>query len=309
MVQIMSFVFLDIETTSTPQDEHNKTKITELSLLVLKRAHLLDAKIGQLPRVLHKLTLCFNPCRMIHPGATAVSGLDNELLEYETSFDMNVFNTIKLFLECQQKPVCLIAENGHRFDFPILKNHFEKLNVSLPDYIMCADSLHAFYDILNINKNTIISNGNPTNEQVPSDDVIVLSDSPKKISALSINCERDGKTEIIDLVEDSPSSFRKRNETTPKTTNKIKAAKNIKEVRRKLFYEKDEKPKESYKLMDIYKRVIGFPGLDAHRAENDCIMTAEISVAKAKEFVKWIDENHCSFSEVMPMRPGVPVGE
>ncbi|CAB3244924.1 unnamed protein product [Arctia plantaginis] len=309
MAPIRTYVFLDLETTGLPREELNKTKIIELSMVIVKRRHILETLAGHLPRVQHKLTMCFNPGRMIYPGASQASGLDNDLLEYETCFNIEVFNTIKSLLACQEKPLCLVAENGHAFDFPILKNHFQKLNESLDEDVMCADSLHAFYDILN---------GAPCSSPEQSD-------GSSTNGKLNVNKTENKKDELDCSLKDNISgiltasesvvkddadalSMKSQNERTPKSNTFKVTPKKLRDVRRKLFYVNNKKPDQLYKLKNIYERILKQPGKDAHRAESDCIMTAEIATAKAEEFVEWIDNNHCPFSEVKAMTLAVPVG-
>lgn len=55
------------------------------------------------------------------------------------------------FLDRLQKPVCFVAHNGNRFDYPILKKHIERLKQKFLNNIFCIDSLHAFRDILTKN--------------------------------------------------------------------------------------------------------------------------------------------------------------
>ena len=68
----------------------------------------------------------------------------------EAEFNMDSFNKINSYIRRQTQPVCLIAYNGSRFDFPILKRQFQALNVRLSDDVMYADSLDAFYDAYNL---------------------------------------------------------------------------------------------------------------------------------------------------------------
>lgn len=307
MAPILTYVFLDIETTGKTHVELNKTKITELSMVIVKRRHILDTLAGHLPRVQHKLTMCFNPGRTVYPGA---SGLDNNLLEYETNFNREVFHTIKSLLACQEKPLCLVAENGHKFDFPILKNHFEKLKASLDEDVMCADSLYAFYDIFNdvpcSSPNQ--SNGSSTNGELNGNKSENKKDELDHPYKDDITVAVATISETLAKEDVSPYSMKSQNERTPKSNTFKVTTKKMREVRRKLFFNSDKKPDRSYKLKDIYERVLRRPGFDAHRAENDCIMTAEIATAISKEFVEWIDNNHCPFSEVKAMTLGVPLG-
>jgi hypothetical protein len=51
---------------------------------------------------------------------------------------------IELFLNQLQQPVCVIAHNGNRFDFPILKKQFQKFGSNILDRFLCCDSLQLF---------------------------------------------------------------------------------------------------------------------------------------------------------------------
>lgn len=70
-LNIKTFVFLDSETTGLPAQEHNKTKLTELSLVAVEADHI---RLGVFPRVQNKLTLCFNPRKMVSFEAERITG-------------------------------------------------------------------------------------------------------------------------------------------------------------------------------------------------------------------------------------------
>uniref|UniRef100_A0A8D8CGN0 Three prime repair exonuclease 2 n=1 Tax=Culex pipiens TaxID=7175 RepID=A0A8D8CGN0_CULPI len=95
MAKLSSFVFFDLETTDIPGLK--TPKITELSLIACSKLHLLQTKHGKIPRVLHKQTFCLNPQRLIHPKASEVTGLYNDLLENESKFDENTGNILYFF--------------------------------------------------------------------------------------------------------------------------------------------------------------------------------------------------------------------
>lgn len=143
MSQIATYVFLDLGTT--PKDDP-PIKITEISMVALDRKDITTLE-NTLPLLRNKLTICINPDKELPLRFK----LNNENLKNETKFDKKVSETMKLFLNCQRKPVCLIAHNGFRFDFPILAEHLEDIGV-WPEWrnedIMCTDSIYAFYDIM-----------------------------------------------------------------------------------------------------------------------------------------------------------------
>lgn len=126
---IKTFAFFDLEATGLPQYEFFKTKITELSLVACSKDHLLHTPRNQLPRVLHKMSLCFNPIKMISPEATKITALDNFLLEDVNSLNSNAGTALLSFLNHLQQPVCLVAHNGDFFDFPLLQKEFKRLKL------------------------------------------------------------------------------------------------------------------------------------------------------------------------------------
>lgn len=84
---------------------------------------------------------------MISLGSTDMTKLDNELLENEKKFDRNTLKLILCFLQQLQQPVCLIAHNGDKFDFPLLKKQFDIFDEIIPPTILCCDSLTVFMQI------------------------------------------------------------------------------------------------------------------------------------------------------------------
>lgn len=142
---IKSFVFFDLETTGLPDLDYNSIKITELSIVACCVEHFLQTDKNELPRVLHKLTLCFNPFKRISIKSTEITGLDNHMLEHERTFDEDSVKLVQLFLKkLGDGKICLIAHNGKKFDLPLLKKAFEKRSSKLnEDYLFC-DSLEIF---------------------------------------------------------------------------------------------------------------------------------------------------------------------
>lgn len=145
--KIATYVFFDLETTGLPELEFYRTKITEMSLVACSVDHMLSTFKENIPRVLHKLTLCFNPYKRIQLEASAITGLTNELLEQDNKFDTNAMTMIECFINKLQQPVCLIAHNGNKFDFPLLKKQYDLLNGHFPENLRCCDSLLVFQQL------------------------------------------------------------------------------------------------------------------------------------------------------------------
>lgn len=315
MARVTTYVFLDLETTGLPAEEFNKTKITELSMVAVKRPHLLDTRPGSVPRVQHKLTLCFNPRKRVSDDGSKITGLCNDLLVNEPVFDLDVFNMISTFLNILSKPVCLIAQNGLGFDFPILKNHLEKLKVSFSEELLCADCYHGFYDILEKDKQ--ICEANIVETKLTDCDMSTqrlsltndVDNLPESAKGEQVASPSTSKTSVDDVdCYTSNSQMQAVNETTPKKNKVITNVKRPFKVSRRMPWGIGPKPKVSYKLKNIYERVLNKPASDAHRAENDCVFALEVSAVLSEPFVKWVDENHVKFSEVLPMTIGVPLG-
>lgn len=127
MHHINTYLFFDLEATGLPEFEFNRTKITEISMIACSKKHILETKRNEIPRVLHKLTLCVSPRKLIQPEATIITGLDNYMLEYERYFDVNAVRLMSHFLQHLQKPICLVAHNGSKFDFPLFRKELEKV--------------------------------------------------------------------------------------------------------------------------------------------------------------------------------------
>lgn len=280
MAHICTYVFLDLEATGIPKEEGNKTRITEISLIAIKRQHLLECKPGEEPRVQQKMTLCLNPLRLVHPEVTSLTGLCNFALEHEPTFNKELCSTLQSFLSLLTKPICLIAQNGFKFDFPLLKNHLESLNLNFDEDLLCADSLYAFYDIL------------------------------EKPNLASCSSEQDFKNGGIEL------SMQELNEITPKKQI-IKSSTSIKNLKckphskakRKLFWENNERPKHRFDLKGIYERLLNEKPKESHRAEADCVMVIKCAAVVSEQFTSWVEDNHCLFREVKPMTIGVPIGQ
>uniref|UniRef100_A0A034WQ75 Three prime repair exonuclease 1 n=1 Tax=Bactrocera dorsalis TaxID=27457 RepID=A0A034WQ75_BACDO len=151
--RIGSFVVLDLE-TSTYDGNLRNLSIMELTMYGFPAKDLQTDPI-RVTRTsemcvpppspnLNKLTLIINPRRVIYPKSTDSTGLDNNMLENESHFDENCACLIVNFLNRLPQPVCLVAHNGDRHDFLIVKNMFNKLSMKLPNNIHFVDSLHAF---------------------------------------------------------------------------------------------------------------------------------------------------------------------
>ncbi|XP_052897047.1 uncharacterized protein LOC128303978 [Anopheles moucheti] len=337
MVEIKSFVFFDLETTGIPQLEHFRTKITELSMVACSRGHLLESTT-EIPRVTHKLSLCFNPFRMITPGSSQATGLYNDLLEKESQFDANAGEMIRLYLERLQKPACLVAHNGNRFDFILLKQHLLRIGVLLPADLFCVDSLPAFREIEADVERSYFEHNEGLDSEIPEleyqtlrvmEELEQASDWLQERKKINETTPQSGRMEqkykqalreylavapartlplseiLTDDDDDNGDS-----ESVYSTSCSPRASVSS---RKRLFSVTvsdetvDVKPLESspvsngkkrFNLSDLYKRTVGKELVNAHRAEDDTLALMNCAIVHGVRFVRYAEANCVAYEEI-----------
>lgn len=58
-----------------------------------------------------------------------VLGLNNDMLDKYDKFDERAGTSIISYLSHYPRPICLIAHNGKRYDFPLIKKTFDKIQL------------------------------------------------------------------------------------------------------------------------------------------------------------------------------------
>ena len=161
MVRFQTFVFFDLEATGLPSVTR-PPRITELCFKALDVKHFSalkpllfkckDSKNFEdtLPRVANTLKLCFNPGVMVPEIVTNITGLSNDLLENQSRFKPESVNLLKIFLENLPQPICLVAHNGLKYDYPLMKAELVNIGLqNLTDNVYIVDSLTALKHIFN----------------------------------------------------------------------------------------------------------------------------------------------------------------
>ncbi|XP_039951484.1 uncharacterized protein LOC120768795 [Bactrocera tryoni] len=323
--RIASFVVLDLETNDLPY-HFSKIAITELCMYGFSTSELETAPLKfeeidnvtfelERPRHLHKLTMLFNPRRLIHPKAEEITGLSNYSLEKESHFDENAAGIITNFLKHMPQPVCLVAHNGDTFDFPIVKQTFQKLNLSLPCETLCVDSLLAFR-VLDQQLQFVSSPTDTTESSICCND--------KEQSVITSNSD-DVKETLVDsratlleqLDADTKIDWRARNETTPRrpivtgvkrSHSAISKSLNSSfKSKRSLFANvKLEKypPKGVYKLENMYKRFFKKTPKNVHCAEADVETLMHLMRVYGSSFLTYAEEKAVLFEDI-PLLPGI----
>ncbi|KAL1517765.1 hypothetical protein ABEB36_001490 [Hypothenemus hampei] len=295
MGEIKTFVFFDLETTGLPLFENNKTRITELTLLAIQNAHV---SLGSIPRVQNKLSICFNPYRLICSDSERLTGLSNQMLEHMSPFNQNTVHMINNFLDHHPRPICLVAHNGNRFDYPILQAEIQKTGLKLLDDVVCIDSLEVFRDLH-------AEDVTEMNKDIPAE---MRDNYDELLCTILDEYERD--LESNESVKRA-LEVQKINETTPKKASKEWRVKNFKVLKasQRVSSRKSLNYSTSFKLVDIYQRLtMNQDPINAHQAEADVIMLALSAAKLGDRFVTWANKNHRPFSEMPPMVPGKKIG-
>ncbi|KAK4291442.1 hypothetical protein Pmani_035727 [Petrolisthes manimaculis] len=206
--KIQTFVFVDLEATGL---QYQDPRLVELSMIAVSREELL-----QLPRVLHKYTRLYHPWKPIVPRAEEMSGLSNASLEHLPGFTKASARAIALFLDLP-KPLTLVAHNGNRYDFKLLKAELVKVDSAINfDHLLCTDTLTAIKDLDVLIEKEDIQNINRLAESFNMeddmfDDVILTED----------NCQPTYKKMCTDETRQIDNSYQTHTPTHPSFTLEI----------------------------------------------------------------------------------------
>ncbi|CAO1317593.1 unnamed protein product [Diamesa tonsa] len=323
--EIATYVFFDLETSGLPELEFYRTKITEISLVACSVDHLLSTFKENIPRVLHKLTLCFNPYKRIQLEASAITGLTNELLEQDNKFDTNAMTMIECFINKLQQPVCLIAHNGNKFDFPLLKKQYDLLNGNFPENLRCCDSLLVFQQLEQqaedqdrmMHENyrlTLFDNALNKNFEMNSQLENLLDQNPIKTeiktepeeegdSLFFIKEELDAITQEEEMNDKKKLTIQQINEQTPNKATEPSnlKPKNIEANDGTLPSSSKPKPiyvKGKFTLGGIYNRTFGKYPEKGHNAESDVIALLKCAVACKKNFIEVTQQISVNFKDI-----------
>ncbi|CAH1975435.1 unnamed protein product [Acanthoscelides obtectus] len=280
-----------MKTTGLPFYENNKTRIIELSLVAVQANHL---RLRVYPRVQNKLSLCFNPWKLISAEAEKITGLSNFKLEEQQKFNESTVKMINNFIEHNMQPVCLVAHNGNNFDFPILRKEINNTNKPLVEDVYCIDTLTMLRDISKAGSETLKSEANSSNTTngIPFD----LTDS------LLISITEEMEKTIPPKV----AKAQRTNETTPQKQI-IRDAPPLKKLK-VLSSRKQLNFGESFKLNDVYKSLTNKVPENHHHAEADVQMLIECAAVLGDVFVDWANRNARKFLDIPPMAIGKKIG-
>ena len=170
MSEIKTLVYFDLEATGLKNS--GRPRITEISFVAVNTKDVLELQSrlmknlkgskadveNILPRIMNKLTVCVYPMAIIRPEVSEITGLDNYNLSGQATFDMKTGELLNSFLAHLTPPLCLVAHNGDKYDFPLLKAELEKVGIKLPSNTLCADSYLGIREIISRNEKVMHSN-------------------------------------------------------------------------------------------------------------------------------------------------------
>ncbi|XP_046734844.1 three prime repair exonuclease 2 [Diprion similis] len=289
IVKIQTFVFFDLETTGLIHGS-SMPKITEISLVATSRDSLFS-RDHRLPRVLHKLLIPVQPMRLIPLIVSEKTGLYNDLLEHEKPFDHHTFDLLNSFISRLHPPMCFVAHNGKRFDYPIILSELNRIGRTLPENILCIDSLDAFRHFFR--------HGHSDESKKPVALSVISKDESTTFFDDGIDAKLSAALDTYTVTSTSlGNSMQKLNETTP--THQKSSPMNIKP--RKLFKREYGSPAKkrleftygapaNFKLETLYRHFMGADPLNSHSAEDDCLSLLSCVLKIGVSFVSWADRN------------------
>ena len=170
-----TLVFLKIDVSKISNGE-----VFEISAIAVHVNELSRRKATNplFPRIIDKLTLCFNPESELSSHISAMTKLDLATINSagKPKFDKRAVNMLRLFLQRQEGPICFISHNGFHFDFPILQGALALLGCNLDRIdnkdVLCGDSMWTFKTMDDFHQN---SSFNFKNVNVSISDMVLYS--------------------------------------------------------------------------------------------------------------------------------------
>ncbi|XP_014207458.1 uncharacterized protein LOC106638677 [Copidosoma floridanum] len=210
--KIETFVFFDLETTGLIRG-NRMPRIIELAMVAAARNSIRADQRNKraLPRILHKLSIPICPEQPITSSASYTTDIWNDALENFKPFDESTYNMVMQFIQRLPAPVCFVAHNGKRFDYPVFLAELERINKSIPDEILCVDSLTAFKEFYSeLQSDT----PQPTLENIPMgrdevDEELAALEIKKSRMLISDDNWNDALYSVLDGFEKETSSNRK----------------------------------------------------------------------------------------------------
>uniref|UniRef100_R4G2U5 Putative three prime repair exonuclease 1 n=1 Tax=Rhodnius prolixus TaxID=13249 RepID=R4G2U5_RHOPR len=327
MTSIQSYVILDLKQLGFLTTNYGELKITEISLLGVMKNHFDDSTPFRIPRVVNKLTMCFHPERFISCQSENITGLSNDLLEEQGTFDNNFCDILHNFVLRVPQPVCLLAHNGYRFDFPLIQAHTKILGRPLPEHILCADTWYAFKDLHIVEKEPpwhiprgITHPFSPPPERVEDTDLwgkdfeseltstALIKEVEKIERSVFEDCNGLTTCEALSKIYLNTPKRRSASLHPPPAPPRLKrhsvpqgkpSLPRLNTVRKELFHGNPTSKKPSYSLQAVYKHLFNRDIPLAHTAEGDTLAMLHCITALGTPFHEWVQANHRKLNSIL----------
>ena len=276
------------------------------------------------PRVVNKLTLCFYPMTTIMPLVTEMTGLDNYNLTGQAQFDSGAVELLQRFLARLEGPVCLVAHNGDKYDFPLLQAELAKCQAGLSEEILCVDSylgcrkiysdrckqeivnqeLQALSDLLE--QGAFEEEFEEVFEEQEAAAKKRKTEVRTQLGSSSSRLEQNG---LITASENDTTPARKKTESlTLINTPKVKSPKtkqppitSVFKPRKRLLFSEDKKTVPSFSLGSLHTRLVGLAPAQAHGAEADCLALLRMTSALGQDWLEFVQSHHQPLANIKPM--------
>jgi three prime repair exonuclease-1 len=249
----------------------------------------------------------------IVPQVSDMTGLDNYNLNGQSKFNKSTGDLMNNFLSCLPSPVCLIAHNGNAYDFPLLKAELENAGVQLSPEIFCADSYVGIKEIF-ANRRNIFEREKTKNEESSQQKERKIAKIELDALADLVNSgvfEEEMSEGISDNGENLDCAFssKQENEKTPcKIKDTVASCIKPRKANQNNYNEKSRSRKNldfsaptSFSLINLHLHLLGYRPLQSHGAEADCVALLKTTAALGKEWIDWVRENSCKFSNCKMM--------
>lgn len=147
---VETFVFIDLETTGLDTDTDNIVEIFACAVNVhdLGYFKITGSEVNVkevIPRLVDQINLMVLPICDIPAMAAEINGITREelTLRKKECFTIDTARILENFLLQLKEPLCLVAHNGFKFDYPMLLSHLQRTKTDHPIWgrIFCTDSL------------------------------------------------------------------------------------------------------------------------------------------------------------------------
>ena len=332
MSQIKTLVYFDLEATGLKNS--GRPRITELSFVAVNsmdvlelksklKMHLREGKTDVdsiLPRIMNKLTVCVYPMAIIRPEVSKITGLDNYNLSGQSMFERKTGELLNSFLAHLTPPLCLVAHNGDKYDFPLLKAELGKVGITLPINTLCADSYLGIKEITSKKEEILHSETKHMIDNQMDIEIAKIIETPNVTQILHAEYgeidKENFKTPRKSLIfansidaQNVQSDFKHtlgNSEITPhnmlcdlERRMQTQTAVWLKSKTKLEFFAR-ESPK-SYSLINLHQHLLGSLPTQSHGAEADCLTLLRTTAVLGMEWVQWVQDNSYLISKCRNM--------